>query len=119
MVRSGSGSSGVVPPPFEALLTGSNMAVLAGAQLVVVDEELAISLGVEPGVRVVRAPTGTPAADAGLRVGDMILAANGVPLRELAPLRKVFSGAGAREVKLTVSARGGSPRIVTIRWSLP
>lgn len=108
------------PPPaaplVEAVLAGTGMAVLAGAQLSVIDEEFAQSMGVEPGVLVMRVPLGTPAAEAGLRAGDVIRAVNGTPLRDLAPLRRAFGAGSSREVKLTVSARGASPRIVTVKW---
>jgi len=75
---------------------------------------------VEPGVLVLRVPMGTPAAEAGLRPGEVIRAVNGVPVRDMTPLRRALgntSGAsGSRDVKLTVSARGAAPRIVTVRW---
>jgi hypothetical protein len=103
-------------PPVEMMLAGTGMAVIAGAQLSVVDDEFAQSLGVEPGVLVLRVPPGTLAADAGLRPGDVIRAVNGTPLREMAPLRRAFSSTGTREVRLTVSARGAAPRIVTMKW---
>ena len=107
-------------PPVEVMLAGTGMAVLAGAQLSVVDEDFAQRLGVEPGVLVLRVPMGTPAAEAGLRPGEVIRAVNGVPVRDMTPLRRALgntSGAsGSRDVKLTVSARGAAPRIVTVRW---
>ncbi len=103
-------------PQVELVMAGTGMAVVAGAQLSVVDDEFAQSLGVEPGLLVMRVPAGTPAAEAGLRAGDVIRAVNGVPSRDLTLLRRAFGVTSVREVKLTVSARGASPRILTLRW---
>ncbi len=114
---------GPPPPPVLApsfsveAMAASGMAVLAGAQLSLVDEELAQGIGVDgPGALVLRAPAGTPAADAGLRAGDVIRAVNGSPVREMVQLRRAFSANGSREVRLTVSSRGAPPRIVTVKW---
>jgi S1-C subfamily serine protease len=103
-------------PPVDIMLAGTGMAILAGAQLSVIDEEFAEGMGVEPGVLVLRVPRGTPAADAGLRPGDVIRALNGVPLRDMAPLRQALGSQRTGQVKLTVNAKGAPPRIVTVRW---
>ena len=89
-----------------------------GAQLNAVDEEFAQSLGFEPGsgVLVMRVFPGTPAAEAGLRAGEMIRAVNGTPIRELPPIARAVNANSVRDVKLTVSGRDTPPRIVTIRW---
>jgi S1-C subfamily serine protease len=60
--------------------------------------------------------SGSPSAEAGLRTGDLILAVNGVPTRELALLRRAINTAGARDVKLTVTRKDAPARIVTLRW---
>jgi S1-C subfamily serine protease len=67
-------------------------------------------------VLVMRVQPGTPASEAGLRAGEVILAVNGSPVRELPPIQRAISAAGVRDVKLTVSGRDTPPRIVTIRW---
>lgn len=95
---------------------GATMAVVLGAQLSAVDDEFAQSSGLEPGVLVMRVEPGSPAADAGLRPGEMIRAVNGTPVRVLLPIQRAVSAPSARDVKLTVSARDTPPRIVTIRW---
>lgn len=92
------------------------MMSLQGAQLSVVDAEFAEHFDVEPGVLVMSVQRGSPAAEAGLRSGEMILAVNGAPVRELLPIRRAMSEPGARDVKLTVSGRDTPVRIVTIRW---
>ncbi len=103
-------------PAVGAMLAGTGMAVIAGAQLSVVDEVLAQTLGLEAGLLALRVPAGTPAADAGLRPGDVIRAVNGAPVRDLAPLRRAFSSGRTREVRLTVMARGAMPRVIVVRW---
>ena len=105
------------PPAAAELAAASGIAVLAGAQLSIIDDEFAQGIGVDgPGALVLRAPLGTPAADAGLRAGDVIRLVNGQPVRELAPLRRAFSMNGSREVKLTVSSRGSPSRVVVVKW---
>ncbi len=103
-------------PPTGLLFPSTGIAVIAGAQLSVVDEDFAQSLGVEPGLLVMRAPVGTPVADAGIRAGEVIRAVNGAPVRDFTVMRRAFSASGSREVKLTVVARGAAPRTVTVRW---
>ena len=93
------------------------MALLAGAQLSIIDDDFAQGIGVDgPGALVLRSPLGTPAADAGLRAGDVIRLVNGQPVREMAALRRAFSANGSREVKLTVSSRGAPSRVVVVKW---
>ena len=103
-------------PGVDVVLRGSGIGVLMGAQLSVIDDEFAQSMGVEPGILVLRVPPGSPAADAGLKPGEVIRAVNGVPLRELTTLRGALAVPGVREVRLTVSARGAQPRIAVVRF---
>jgi serine protease Do len=117
IVRGSPGAALAAPmPAADIMLAGTGMAVLAGAQLSVIDEEFAEGMGVEPGVLVLRVPRGTPASDAGLRPGDVIRALNGMPLRDMLPLQQALGNPGVRQVKLTVNAKGAPPRIVTLRW---
>ncbi len=96
--------------------SSAGMLMVLGAHLNAVDDEFAQSLGLEPGVLVMRVQPGTPASEAGLRAGEVILAVNGSPVRELPPIQRAISAPGVRDVKLTVSGRDTPPRIVTIRW---
>lgn len=105
------------PAVAPALVPGGapvGVAVIAGAQLSPIDEEFSTSVGLEPGLLVLRAPVGSPAAEAGVRAGDVIVAVNGAPSRELAVLQRALAAA-AREVTLTVVSRGASARTVTLR----
>lgn len=118
--RPGSGRifvSSPVPPamPVDAMLRGTGMAIIAGAQLSLVDDEFAQNMGIEPGVLVLRVLPGTPLAEVGVRPTDVIRAVNGVPLREMQQLHRAFAS-GTREVKLTVAGKGSAARVVTVRW---
>ncbi|MES2521227.1 MAG: PDZ domain-containing protein [Gemmatimonadota bacterium] len=92
------------------------IAMLAGAQFAEIDDGFAAEMGVERGVLALLVPPNSAAWRSGLRSGEMILAVNGVPLREVRPLRRAFEAQGAREVRLTVTRRDTPARIVTIRW---
>jgi S1-C subfamily serine protease len=63
-------------------------------------------------VLVLRVPAGTPAADAGLKAGDVVRTVNGLAVRDVNVLRRVMQG--ARDARLQVQARGAAPRVVTI-----
>lgn len=110
--------SAMLPPPLpgDPMLASSGIAVLVGAQLTTIDEEFAQSLGVEPGVLVLRAPAGSIAAEAGLRAGDVIRAVNGRPVRDLAVLQRAFTAFGPHDLRLTVSAKGNAARTVWLKW---
>jgi serine protease Do len=77
-------------------------------------EELAFGPG--RGVRVLRVEPGTPAASAGLRGQDVLLAANGQDLRALDDLQRVMVLTAPGEIRLDV-LRGGERRLVPIRPS--
>jgi len=97
------------------MTTNSSMGLIAGAQMSVIDDEFAQSLGVEPGVLIIRVPLGTAAAEAGLRGGEIIRAVNGTPIRDLSLLRRAFSTPSAREVKLTVTGKTTGTRVVAVK----
>jgi len=95
-----------------AMFSPSGLAVLAGAQFTTMDAEFAQRLGLEPGVLVLRVPTGTPAADAGLKAGEVVRAVNGTLVRDVAALRRAL--AASREARLTVQGRGSAARVVVL-----
>jgi S1-C subfamily serine protease len=117
---------GVAPtPPTPPTMVFSatpapSMGVIAGAQLSPIDEDFAASVGLEPGVLVLRAPAGSAAASAGLRPGDVITGVNGARIRDVAPLQRAMARAGiregAREITLSVVSRTAPPRQVLLRW---
>jgi len=107
-------------PSARVVFGGPIMSSMFGAHMNTIEAELAESLGLEPGVLVMRVQSGSPASEAGLRAGEMIRAVNGVPVHDLATLQRIVNTVGAREVKLTVWGKGGagtdrSVRIVTVK----
>jgi len=116
----GQAGVGIAPGESAVFGTGNGTAQMFGAQLSIVDDDLAQNLGVECGMLVLRVSTGSAAAVAGLRAGDVIRTVNGAPVRDVTALRRAFgttAGApGAREAKLTVSTRNSPARTVVVRW---
>ncbi len=95
------------------MLSPNGVAVLAGAQFATMDMEFAQSLGLEPGVLVLRVPAGTPAAGAGLKAGDVVRAVNGGAVRDVSALRRAL--ATSRETaRLTVQGRGSASRVLVL-----
>ncbi len=94
----------------------STPTMLFGAQVSAVDDDFAQTLGVEPGILILRVQPGSPAAEAGLRGGEMIRAVNGTPVRDVALLHRAMRVPGAHDVKLTVSGRDTPVRIVVLRF---
>ncbi|MDE3171604.1 MAG: PDZ domain-containing protein [Gemmatimonadota bacterium] len=68
----------------------SDVAPIAGAVMNSVDPDLGRALGVDRGVLVLRLSAGTPAADAGLRSGDVIVKAAGRPVTSVGDLRRTL-----------------------------
>lgn len=100
------------PAPSSGMFSPSGVTVLAGAQFATMDDDFAQSLGLESGVLVLRVPGGTPAAEAGLKAGEVVRAVNGVAVRDVAALRRAV--AATRDARLTVQARGGATRTVVL-----
>jgi membrane-associated protease RseP (regulator of RpoE activity) len=94
----------VAPPrPITPYLVGRSY--LAGARVTPINEGLAEYFGVEHGVLVTEVNPGTPAAEAGLLSGDVIVAVDGNAISDVGELRTALSSrwAGSR---LTLTRRG-------------
>lgn len=115
VVRFTRGVAAATLPPTSGFAS-STLTMLFGAQLSAVDDEFAQTLGVEPGILILRVQPGTLAADAGLRGGEIIRAVNGAPVRDLSLLQRAMRVPGAHDVKLTVSGRDTPARIVVLRF---
>jgi len=89
-----------------------------GAECQELSEELADVIGVKRGILVLRVFAGSPAADAGLRQGDVVVRAAG---RDVSTMGTLFATIaverqrGAESVALDVS-RKGATRKVTLKW---
>lgn len=108
---------GAPPVPVVGMLTReSGTTMVAGAQLTLVNRELAQNLGLDEGLLVTRVLGGTPMAESGLKAGDVIRVVNGVAARDVSVLHQAFAG-GMREVRLSVATKGQEkPRLVVVRW---
>ncbi|MBL0939429.1 MAG: PDZ domain-containing protein [Gemmatimonadaceae bacterium] len=101
------------PSPAAGFLSGNGLAVIAGAQFITMDDEFAQSMGFEPGVLVFSAPAGTPAAEAGLRPGELLRSVNGVAVRDVLTLRRVLGAAGP-QARLQLQTRTSGGRVVVL-----
>lgn len=89
---------------------------VAGAEFAELNPELAEYFrGAREGVLVLRVAPETPAARAGLESGDVVVRANGEPVRTIAELRRAITRAERGELRLDV-VRRGAQREVRLRW---
>ena len=107
------------PAPISSMMSWSpNDMSIAGATLTTVTAELEDLTGVDEGILVLRVAPGTPAAQSGLRGGDVIVGiddedADGVLALRLAVQRA--TSRGTRKVELVVS-RQRRERELTLKW---
>jgi len=111
VTRSPLPTAGVVGRPG---LPGAQLTTFAGAQFTTIDDDFAQTLGVEAGVLVLRAPMGTPAAEAGLRGGEIVRAVNGTAVRDAGTLLRLLVNSGA-EARLLVQSRATGERMLTLK----
>ena len=97
--------------PFAGITLWGARAV-AGAELTELNTDLGTYFGVHDGILVVRVHDRTPAADAGLMAGDVIVSAAGEAVGSIGDLRRTIARASAREpVTLDVIRRGDRVQI--------
>jgi membrane-associated protease RseP (regulator of RpoE activity) len=95
---------------------GGGSGVIAGAQVIAMEEELRESLDLEHGLLVLKVARGTMASEAGLRAGDVIQAANGQRVSSVAALYRVIRDASAeRSVQLELR-RDRKKKEIALRW---
>jgi S1-C subfamily serine protease len=105
--------------PTSAIIYGYGYNGVAGAQLAVVTEGLARTIGVRQGVLVTFSPVGSLAYQSGLRDGDVIVKVAGDPIRTIAELRERVQAAfenGDHTVQLEY-LREKRARKAVLRWS--
>ena len=110
-----------LPPlgPTPGTIYNYGLNSIAGAQLVSITEGLAKTIGIAYGLLVTVSPYGSPANQSGLKDGDVIVKADGEPIRTIAALRERVRAAaenGERTVDLEI-VRDRRPQKVTLRWS--
>jgi len=99
-------------PAFDVELTGRR--AIAGAALQELNSQLAEYFGVREGLLVERVTANTPAARAGLQAGDVVTAADGRPVGDIADLRRALRGHEGT-VKVDVM-RKGKKQELTVKW---
>ncbi len=111
------GSAAPAAPVMMSFFANTDDAMVGGAQLKSLSAELRSALTLPEGVLVLQVLRGTPAADGGLREGDVIRQANGMTVRRVADIRFAFEGAGeARSLSFRVVRRDGPERVVLMKW---
>jgi hypothetical protein len=91
------------PGAYGIAVLGSR--AVAGAELTELNPDLGAYFGTNRGVLVVRVPNGTPAEDAGLEAGDVIISVNGTNVGSVTELRREISRNRTGAVRLEVMRR--------------
>jgi C-terminal processing protease CtpA/Prc len=97
--------------PTPMLFTTASVSAVAGAETTPLNDDLAGVLGVRRGVFVLRVNPGTPAAQSGLRGGDVITAVGDSTVTDLSQLRRAIN-AEQRRIRAAQGERAISLRIV-------
>lgn len=93
------------PPGFESLFTANRR--VAGAEFLELTPELAeYFAGVQEGLLVLRVIPRTPASHLGLRDGDVVIEADGDPVRSIEILRTLIVGAAGQEIDVKWIRKG-------------
>jgi predicted metalloprotease with PDZ domain len=111
-----------LPPmaPFPPMTSSFSFVTngVAGAVMLGVTESLGRSLGLPPGVLITNAPASSPAAESGLRDGDLLVKVDGESVRTVNDVRELISRArdnGEQSVSVDL-IREKRTRKATLRW---
>lgn len=107
-----------MPTLFSASANPAAVQVVAGVQLVPMNEELGKAFGVDKGLLVLEVLQGTPGREAGIKVGDVLLDANEVVLTSAVTLSRAISRVASttRTVTLTVLRANKKRETLTLKW---
>ncbi|MBC8086390.1 MAG: PDZ domain-containing protein [Phycisphaerae bacterium] len=94
----------------------AGQAVLGGAALQVITEAFARNSGVVAGFLVMSVREGQPAYAAGIREGDVIVAANGTPVRDINGFSNALAPRMSEHVAVLQLSSSAGLRTVTMRW---
>jgi hypothetical protein len=98
--RGGSTPAAAAAPSVSFFNFDSDRAPVAGAEMSTLNADLArnLNLGVDHGVMVISAPSGTPAAEAGLRSADIIVKVAGDDVASVRALRRALERHSADQI---------------------
>jgi serine protease Do len=103
-------------PHFEEFGADGHAVPVAGADMGRMNADLADVLGIpNQGVFVLNVAPGTPAKEAGLKGGDVIVKADTLVVSSPVEVMKAIAVAGDRSVELRILRKGRSQK-VTLRW---
>lgn len=104
-------------PVMSAIFANADDALVGGAQLKTLSDELRAALSLPAGVLVLQVLRGTPAGDGGMREGDVIVSVNGAPVRRVDDVRGAFVQARERRaLEFRVVRNDAAERTVMMRW---
>ncbi|MGH7696178.1 MAG: PDZ domain-containing protein, partial [Gemmatimonadaceae bacterium] len=101
------------PVRIAGAIGGSEL--IAGAVLIPLTADAREGLGIQEGVLVIDVLRGSPALEAGLRAGDVILAVKGRKVTSIPQLRLTLDAVRDGTWQLKVTRRNQKPRIVLLR----
>lgn len=98
------------------LSRGANHAIVAGAEVALINAGLKAYFPVDHGALVVNVLPRSPAAQAGIVSGDVIVRAQDEPVTAISVLQRQIQGAGDRRNVTLDIIRAKQPTVVTLRW---
>lgn len=112
----------VAPPPGGAVFAGpmaytysGGTSVLAGLQLIALNQESSRALGVSHGLFVNQVAPGTMGREAGLQGGDVLVSADSIDLRSVRSLQRAIQASHDRSVTIVI-VRDRRQETVTLKW---
>jgi membrane-associated protease RseP (regulator of RpoE activity) len=95
---------------------GATGAIVAGAEVALINGGLRTVFAVDHGALVVNVAPRSPAEQAGILSGDVIVQAQGEPVTAISVLQKAIHAAGERRSVTLEIVRARQPKTLTLRW---
>ena len=105
----------VLSGPMVAQMNAGGMGFILGASVMPMNHDMSEIFHSDKGLLVLKVLQATPAEDAGLKGGDVLLSANDEDLTTARSLERVMNLSTQHEVKLLL-LRKGKHQTVTVRW---
>jgi membrane-associated protease RseP (regulator of RpoE activity) len=110
----------VIPPGAGAtalfMSRGANGAVVAGAEVALINGGLRTVFAVDHGALVVNVASRSPAEEAGILSGDVIVSVQGEAVTSIPVLQRAIHAAGERRNVSLDIVRAKQPKTITLRW---